>query len=76
VEPPQTPPQTLEQKQKKVHFADLFLENHPETLNVMTPKLKPTTIIEKVLRLESRNDENVRSVIQAVEQGKNKHPFL
>jgi hypothetical protein len=76
VEPPQTLPQTLERKQKKVHFADPFLENHPETLNAMTPELEPTTTIEEALRLESRNDENVRSVIQAVEQGKNKHPFL
>jgi hypothetical protein len=42
----------------------------------MTPELGLTTTIEEALRLESRNDENVRSVIQAVEQGKNKHPFL
>jgi hypothetical protein len=33
----------------------------------MTPELEPTTTIEEALRLESRNDENVRSVIQAVE---------
>jgi hypothetical protein len=31
---------------------------------------------KKLLQTGSREDENVASVLQALEQGKNRHPFL
>lgn len=45
-------------------------------LSSMTPESEPTPSIEDALRRESLHDENVQSVIQAVEQSKVRHPFL
>jgi hypothetical protein len=36
----------------------------------------PPLLIEVAIQRELQNDENVLSIMLAVEQGKNKHPFL
>jgi hypothetical protein len=47
-----------------------------KSVNVLSPSPEPLLPIEEAIRQESRNDENVLSVLHAVEQGKNRHPFL
>jgi hypothetical protein len=47
-----------------------------KSVNTLIVNSEPLPPIEVVIRQESQNDENVLSVMYAVEQGKNKHPFL
>jgi hypothetical protein len=77
-ERPPTPPQTLEPIQKKVKFAEPISDHDSPSkeLNALTPEPDSTPSIEDMLRRESLQDENVQSVIHAVEQKKTRHPFL
>jgi hypothetical protein len=75
---PLSPPQTPELALKKVTFADPISDNDSPSkgLNALTPEPDPVPSTEDMLRKESLQDENIQSVIQAVEQKKTRHPFL
>jgi hypothetical protein len=72
---PPSPPQTPEPPTKHVRFEEL-----PTVLiSTMTPE--PTTQdqqeeIQQLLRTGTREDKNTASVLSAIEQKKNRHPFL
>lgn len=61
---------------RTIRKATLQQEDSPRTVNTLSPSPSQPLPIEEAIRQESQNDENVLSVLHAVEQGKNKHPFL
>ena len=78
---PPSPPQTPEPLAKHVRFEKYVRFKEPSTvqINAMTPE--PTMQdqqeeIQQLLRTGTREDENTASVLSAIEQKKNRHPFL
>jgi hypothetical protein len=72
---PPSPPQTPKPLTKHVRFEELPIVQ----ISTMTPE--PTTQdqqeeIQQLLRTGTREDENTASVLSAIEQKKNRHPFL
>jgi hypothetical protein len=82
--PPQTPVQEPSIPERHVHFEDPKQVRFDDDSNQMIrfDAMTPEPIqddrpeIENLLQTGSREDENVASVLQALEQGKNRHPFL
>jgi len=79
-EPNQTRPTPLNSQEledsEETTKTTLQLQDLSKSVNTLMTNPDPPLLIEVVIRRESQNDENVLSVMLAVEQGKNKHPFL
>ena len=76
----QTPTEPQEMAQLKMRKTVRFKEDLTDTIlfSAMTVEsvVDDTTEIKRLLRSGCLEDENIASVLRALEQGKNRHPFL